>query len=406
MTLDLTKYAPALKSYYSVTSVENMVYKDHPAMAMLTKDSEFYGENLPLPIVYGNPQGRSATFATAKSNKTNSQLGKFTLVRKSDYSLASIDNETAEASENNKGAFLKALTLEIDGAIQAATNSAASDLFGSGTGKIGQIDTTTTIGTAVLILSRAEDVVFFEKGMSLKVSATDGAGAGVRAGKLVVDKVDRIAGELTMTGNLTAGVAAIAVSDYVFVEGDYDKKMPGFAAWLPAVAPTGGDNFYGLDRSSDPTRLAGIRFDGSKLPIEEAFIKGASLCHREGGRPDVVFCSYDRYSDLEASLGSKVQYVTSAAHGRADISFKGIQLNTNKGVMTVIADSYCPNDTAYMLTMKSWKIYSLKKMIRILDLDGNKVLRESDADAVEVRIGGYKTLGCNAPGHNVNIKLG
>ena len=45
-------------------------------------------------------------------------------------------------------------------------------------------------------------------------------------------------------------------------------------------------------------------------------------------------------------------------------------------------------------------------MIRILDLDGNKVLRESDADAVEVRSGGYKTLGCNAPGHNVNIKLG
>lgn len=402
--LDLSTFAPALKQYYSTTAVENMVYKDHPALAMLSKDEAFYGENMPLPLVYGNPQGRSASFGTAKANKTNSQLVKFTLTRFKDYSLASIDNETAEASENDKGAFLRALTLEIDGAIQAGTNSAASDIFGTGSGKIGKIDATTDVNTNVLILDRAEDVVYFEKGMSLEVSATDG-GTAVETGKLVIDSVDRIAGTVTMTQVLNVAIPTIAVGQFVFVEGDYDKKMPGFEAWLPSVAPVAGDNFFGVDRSKDPTRLAGIRFDGSKLPIEEALIKAASLCHREGGRPDVVFVSYEKYSDLEASLGSKVQYVMPTASSRADISFKGIQLNTNKGVMTVIADSYCPSDRAYMLTMKSWKMYSLKKMLRILDLDGNKVLRESDADAVEVRVGGYKVLGCNAPGHNVNIKL-
>ena len=55
--------------------------------------------------------------------------------------------------------------------------------------------------------------------------------------------------------------------------------------------------------------------------------------------------------------------------------------------------------------MKSWKLYSLKEPVRILDLDGNKVLREATADAVELRVGGYFQLGCDAPGHNVVIKL-
>jgi len=129
--LNLSNFAPALKQYYSTTRVENMVYKDHPFLAMLAKDEKFYGKNLPLPIVYGNPQGRSATFSKAKANKTNSQLKDFLLTRAKDYSLASIDNETAEASENDAGAFMQALTLEIDGAFQSATSSCAQALFGS-----------------------------------------------------------------------------------------------------------------------------------------------------------------------------------------------------------------------------------------------------------------------------------
>lgn len=406
--LNLANFAPALKQYYSSTAVENMVYSDHPALAMLAKDENFGGKNMPLPLIYGNPQGRSATFSVAKDNKGNSQVAEFTLVRFKDYSLASIDAETVEASENDKVAFLSALTTEIDGAIQSATNSAAADIFGNGSGKIGQIKAGSAVNTTTLTLSNPGDVVFFEKGMSLEVSATYLTQTAVKANasKLVVDKVDRDNGILTMTVALDTAVPTIAAGDFIFVEGDYWKKMPGFEGWLPSVAPTAGDNFFGLDRSADPTRLAGIRFDGSALPIEEALTKAASRVHREQGKPDVVYLSYDKYSDLEISLGAKVQYVMPTAYNRADISFRGIVLNTNKGVMSVIADSFCQEDRAWMLTSKTWKIYSLKKMIRILDLDGNKMLRENDADAVELRIGGYKVLGCNAPGWNANIYLG
>lgn len=409
--LDLAKFGPALKKYYSNTAVENMTYSDHPAYAMVEKDVNFYGEDMPLPIIYGNPQGRSASFAIAKANKGSSKYAKFTLTRFKDYSLASIDNETAEASETNSGAFFKALTREIDGAIQSAKNSAASDMFGNGSGKIGRIALGSTVaGQTTIQLENVESSVLFESGMSLElsVSYTNPAQAkkALAGGqKLKIVAVDRSSGIVTVDTDLDVAVPTVAAGDYIFVEGDYWAKMPGFEAWLPVTAPTTGDSFFNLDRSVDPTRLAGQRFDGSSMPIEEALIKSASLVQREGGKPDNAFTSYDKYSDLEIALGAKVQYVMPTAAGRADISFRGIILNTNKGTMAVIADAFCPSDRAYVLTMKTWKLYSLKQPIRILDLDGNKMLRENDADAVELRIGGYKVLGCNAPGWNCNVQL-
>lgn len=94
MALDLTSFASALKVHYTSDRVENMVYQDNPLLAMVPKYEQFGGKNLPIPIIYGNPQGRSATFSNAQGNKTSSKLKDFVLTRARDYSLASIDNET------------------------------------------------------------------------------------------------------------------------------------------------------------------------------------------------------------------------------------------------------------------------------------------------------------------------
>ena len=400
--LTLANFAPALKQYYSNTRVENMVYKDHPFMAMLAKDEKFFGKNLPLPIVYGNPQGRSATFSKAKANKTNSQLKDFLLVRAKDYSLASIDNETAEASENDAGAFMQALTLEIDGAFQSATSSMAQALFGNGSGRIGNIG---LLAVNDITLADIEEVVYFEVGMEIVFAATEAGALRGGGASAQISAVNRDTGIVSFVAGEIAAIGGVVNTDFMFVDGDQGLKVTGLDGWLPEIAPTAGDSHFGVDRSADATRLAGVRVDASALPIEEGLIKGAARGNREGGRMDVCFISYNRFEDLEKALGSKVQYMVSQAFGRADIGFEGIAIKSNKGTINVIADPFCPSDVAYMLTMKTWKLYSLKKAIRILDLDGNRMLRESDADAVELRIGGYAQLGCNAPGYNVRIKL-
>jgi hypothetical protein len=400
MSLDMTSFASALKQHYTSDRVENMVYKDNPLLAMLPKMESFGGKNLPIPIIYGNPQGRSSAFATAQANKTNSLLKDFVLTRNHDYAVASIDNETLEASKGNANAFMEAATTEIDGAINSATRSLATALYGSGSGSIGQANASVT-GTS-LQLKNAEDVTNFEVGMQLVFSTANGGGS-VKSGRVAITAVDRDSGLLT-TAAMSAidGGTGVAANDYIFVEGDYDAKVKGLLAWVPSSAPS-NTPFFSVDRSVDVTRLGGIRFDGSGLPIEEALISAAARVAREGGKPDTCFMNYSKYADLEKALGSKVQYVDIKV--KAEIGFRGIMINGPRGPIKIVPDQNCPSDRAFMLQMDVWKLYSLGKAPKILDTDGLKMLREATADGVEVRVGYYAQLGCRAPGWNVNIQL-
>jgi hypothetical protein len=400
MALDLTSFASALKAHYTNDRVENMVYQDNPLLALMPKMEQFAGKNLPIPIIYGNPQGRSATFADAQANKTSSKLKDFVLTRDKDYSLASIDNETLEASKGNSNAFMEAATTEIDGAIHSCARSLAIAMYRSGSGSIGQV---LAGGTDTdFVLKNIEDVTNFEVGMELVFSTADGGGS-VKSGSITVTGIDRDSGVITVDAQSGIdGGTGTATNDYIFVEGDYDAKIKGLQAWLPNSAPS-STAFFSVDRTADVTRLGGIRFDASAMPIEEGLVKAASRAAREGAKPNYCFLNYSKYADLENALGSKVQYIDLKVN--AEVGFRGIHINGPRGPIKVVPDQNCPSDRAFMLQLDVWKLYSLGKAPKILDTDGMKMLRDSGSDSVEVRVGYYAQLGCRAPGWNVNIKL-
>lgn len=399
MSLDMTAFDAALKVHYTEDRIKNMTYKDNPFFAMLKKMEDFGGKNLPIPIWYGNSQNRSASISQALSTDSSESLEDFVLTRASDYAVAKIDNETMEASEGNANAFMEAATVAIDGALDTLTRSLAIALYGTGSGKIGQIASGQT--TATITLSEPEDVVNFEKGQVLVTSTANGGGS-VKAGSVTVVGVDRDLGTVTASGLWDAGIGTVAANDYIFMKGDYDAKLKGLLAWLPSSAPSSSP-FFGVDRTQDATRLGGIRFDASAMPIEEGLVKSASRAAREGAKPDKCFISYSKYADLENALGSKVQYIDMKVD--AEIAFRGIQINGPRGPIQVIPDANCPNDRAFMLQMDTWKLYSLKKVPRLIDSDGLTMLRQATADGVELRAVYRAQLGCNAPGKNCNIKL-
>ena len=392
MALNMTTFAAALKQHYTDEKIENMVYKDNPFLAMLSKYEDFGGENLKLPVKYGIPMGRSATFADAVANKSASQLKAFLLTRKADYAIASIANETIEASKGNANAFIEAATFEIDGAIEAATRSLAVSLFGDGTGSIGVVGSlaTTTASNDTVTLATIQDITNFEVGMQLNF--------GTAIANKEISSINRDTGVFILSA-----ASGATTTEAIYVDGDKDNMIKGLGGWLPATAPTSGDSFFGVDRSADSTRLAGIRFDASSLPLEEGLIGAAARVAREGGKPDVCFINYNNFADLEKALGSKVSYVDVKVN--PEIGFRGILIHGPRGPIKVVPDQNCPNGVAYMLQMDVWKLYSLGKAPKILDSDGLKFLRESTADAVEARIGYYAQLGCRAPGFNVRIGL-
>ena len=400
-SLDLNTVDQALKEHYKDLRVKNMVYKDNPLLALIPKYEQFGGENMPIPTQYGIANRRSATFGTGQALNTATSLARFVLTRVSDYSFASITGESIKATESNADAFLKYATLEIDGAIQSLTRSLAVGLYGDASGKIGTVD---SVAGLVLTLSNPEEVTNFEVGMVLNSAASTAAGLDGGAGAdMEIEAVDRDLGKLTIKTALSTGMAAGRV---LFQKGDYvsasdRKKISGLEAWIPAGTPA---NLFGVTRTADRTRLAGVPFDGSSMPIEEALVSAASRLAREGGSPDHCFMDYTQFANLEKALGSKVVY-DKVSSDDADVGFQALSIIGPKGPIRVIADQNCTPNVAYLLQMDTWTLNSLGAAPHILDLDGNRMLRESSADAYEVRVGFYGNVGCTAPGYNSRVAL-
>lgn len=416
----------ALKELYTGDDyMKDLVYKKNPLLALMPKDespSGFAGKYIPVPLVYGTPQGRSATFSNAQGNQTPPSLASFFVYRVSNYQLVTITNELLEATKDDAGAFVDEAKLNMDTGFRNISNDLAHDLFLPITSERGQIS---SISTGVITLVDTGTVVNFEVGMVLTTysvsSQTPTISTGSNLGYVIA--VNRSAG--TVTVSATAGGAAGTPTNwstsfkYIAQDGDITfasnglrsasgslLKVSGLPCWIPTTAPTSGDSFWGVDRSTDVTRLAGVRFDGSSETIEEALVDGAALVAREGGQPDMCFMNFTSYAALEKSLGSKVQYVD-VKHEEADIAFAGIRIHAPYGPITVVPDRSCPSQTAYLLSMDTWKLRSLGRVPHILTygLEGLEGLRVGTADALEIRIGYYANLICNAPGWNCVVQL-
>lgn len=403
---DLTTANAILKEWYDGQAVPNQVYKKNPFLAMVPKDEETGGKFYPVPTQYEVGQGRSSDFATAQANQTADSYAEFLVTRKKDYDIATVDNETMEASMSDKGAFLRIATNRIDGAIRGATLSAASACFRSGTGTIGRVSTTVSISSGVITLQSPADVCQFAVGQTLQANASDGGGSPRSALGYVIARSIRN-GTVTVSATSVGGAAgnptSWTTSDYLLVQGDNNKKFSGLPGWLPLTDPTSTDNFYGVNRSVD-YRLFGVQYDGSGQSIEEAVIDHALLLAREGASTTHFFTNYGSYSALQKALGTKREYET--LEGPAGIGFRALLIDGADAPIKCFSDRNCPAFTGYMLQLDTWKLISIGPVPKVLRYDDRlTMLRVYNQDAAEARIAYYGNLCCNAPGWNGQTAL-
>lgn len=412
--------------------MKDTVYKENPWLALVPKNESpdgFAGKYIPVPLEYGNPQGRSHTFANAQSQQTATSLVSYFVFVIEDYQLVTITNLLMEQTKTNAGAFVDAAKLQMDGGFRNITNNIAFELFGSGTATRGTTtaassQTGASPNVVTLPLANANQVVAFEVGMLLVASATDGGAIGTTG--VILTGVDRASGILTGNGITLSTGATVASLDstwaigsgtaFMTVYGDLPTAgasttgsflaLSGLAAWIPTTTPSGGDNFWGVNRSADPTRLAGLRFNAQAFTIEEGMTNALAFANREGAKPDLAIMDFASYAALVNSLGAKVQYVQ-VKHDEVEVAFEGITFQSAYGRITVLADRSCPPQTCYCLTTSTWKLRSLGKVPHILTygMEGLEGLRVGTADALEIRIGYYGNLICSAPGFNMVVSL-
>ena len=414
-SLDMTSMDPVLKQLYRYSKIVEMCYDDHPFLATVPKFENFAGRNMPIPIRYGRPQGRSATFSTAQSNAIESNFEDFLMTMSKNYGVATIDGMTADLSESSRGAFISAMTSEIDGILMEVARDLSRNLFRDQSGSIGRVGTYSS--GASFTLKETNDVVLWEVGMEI-VAGSTATGTLRDSGQAIgVSAVNRSTGAITGDENWSE-IASFAADDYLFVEGDAPNnsslvsaggsagKLAGLQDWL--LTTSSATTFFGVNRSVD-SRLWGVYHDGSSDSREDALINAQSKAAVEGGRVDVVFINNADYRGLVTDLGSKVSYEqVSAQTGQGkvgNIGFDALVLHGDKGKIKVVPDPDCPKGTAFGLTMNTWTLLSAGQCPKILMRDGLRIQRQASSDGYEVRVGYYSNLACDAPGRNVRITM-
>jgi hypothetical protein len=411
MPVSTSSIAYALKRVYTNRAVENAIYKDNPLLAMMRKEGGFTGSVHVHAIRYRDTLGRSPAFGTAQtiaqgSNGTTAGL-QFLLTRVRNYQVYTLETEAILAGRDDKGSLIRTLTTEVDSALNNIGRDLAKDLYRQGNGAQAQLASISGAGPFTWTVGEA--ITNFEQGMTIVVSNGSTVTAALRnsGGGVDITSVNRDAGTFTTATNPDSA----AGSDWIFIKGDRAAgaitsadflKLSGLDAWVPSAAPSSGESFFGVDRSPDATRNAGLRIDISSFNPEEGLVVAMHRLAREGGSPSHLFMSFTDSRNIHLALGAKAETEYMQV---GDIGYSSIRVTGPKGDVRIIPDQNAQAAVGNLLTMDTWALKHLGDFINVLDLDGARLSRESGADRFEGRMAFYGNAVCYAPGQNARLVL-
>lgn len=403
MAQTASSFAPFLKEI--VKAHEDTVYEPSPVLALMPKDENFYGESMRLPLKIGDVQGGSAGFSEAQSGASaaSSTERAFSLTHNVLYSLAQLSGSVIRRSE--KEAILKALDTEVESAMNTLACDLSHQVYRNGYGSRGTI---AGVSGSTFQCTNADDVMHFKKGMRLVFSASEAADALRSATVRTVTNVDEETNTITLDGTL-AGVSAVN-GDYVFRSGDRENSatpsrlvFSGVRAWIPSTVSA--TTFFGVDRTVDRTRLAGSYWSAAGAPPEEVLIDGLRRLRRRGGKASHAFVPTAFFSALTKQLQARGTVPLVDVKVTPRVGFRGIDLVSAGGSVTVLDDIYCPPDMVWITNISDWSVATAGKMVRLADEDGLKISRSGTADTYETRFVSEGNFACRNPLNNLHIAI-
>lgn len=431
-----TTNVATLKELYSDDAwvMRDLVFNRNPALALIDKDESemgLGGKYFPIPVLSDTGAGRSANFGNAQTYQTAPVTVEFNVTRVQNYSLATLTGDFLRASAQNIGAFMPGAELNVKAAFQAIGNDLAHDIFADGSGTRGSYGLGSgSIATGVITLDNLGQVYQFAVNMALVSFSVSGQTPTQSTAAAIgyVIAVDTGAGTVTVSAtqggaagtptNWSASFPYLAqVGDVNFISNGLNSanmlKVAGFGGWIPSTAPGGSDNWFGVNRSVSPTKLAGLRFAGAGESIQDALIDAANQLAANGseaGDPDFIFVNPVSYQTLVKQLTAQgvYQMIKAKINEDVSISFKALVLPTSNGEIAILQDRNCPSQTAYIVTLKTWKLRTLGKCPMFLTYPGfydQLGIPVPGSDAIQLQIGYYGNLTCNAPGANCVVSL-
>lgn len=377
-------------------------YKKSKLFSMISKDTDFGGEGKHTTVSIAPTSGGSADYQRAYANQGPSAARRFFIQHRTEYQIARIKGKSLAVTKGDKNAIKSVLTEEFDKAGYAFGRSMAATLYGNGGGALGIIDSTTTLSTTTLRLTRKADIAKFEVGMWIELATDDGSGtspSGNLSGQLQVTKIKLGVGtgysELTLSA-ATNTIPSAATANYIFRAGDYGQKMTGLSGWNPLTAPTVSDSFFGVNRSDHEYRLAGFRFTGNGGSKEQTLMTCAANQAAHGGEATTCSLNPLDFNSLVLEVGSdRVVDIETKTPG---LGFRALKLETAMGEVDFVSEVDVPQGEFFFTKPDDLTLRTAGDCPRVLDFDGNgKLMRVQGEDTYQFDIGAYGNIDCANP---------
>ena len=411
MTATVSGSQAALKVLYPDGELPKDINDMFNSLKKLKRETDFTGELAYVPLQNANPQGSSGDFAEAQANVFQGNYVKFALTRVNHFGVARVTGEAAEAAVKSEGALVDLWDNETRGIATTEMSCLATYLHGSGDGVLGQIASVVT-GTSVT-MATATNMNYFELNMTVKAVSTTGLSPTVRSGgtaKARISGIDRRNRTLTTTANWDTLITDITATDYLVRSGDQssagsnNQVILGFGSYVAGGASPG--TLLGLNRNTDPVRLAGQSVDYTGWAMEDAVVDASAQAGFQGiGYPDVLVANNIDVANMKKSMGAKIIYDKLGGGGtKAPYSWSSIVIEGEAGPIEIVADPFAKRNTAFLLKYDQFALKSLKAAPHLQEFDGLPFLRLSSADAFEVRFVMYGNLKCKNPGPNIQLQ--
>lgn len=402
MAFDITAATPVLKQYYTPKKVESLVFQS-PLQAIIPKDTGGSGVAYVGSIRSAITSAVSNDDTVAFTSSGASVYKQWVCPWRSGYARALVSGEVLDKTGNDRGAFVKAVVSETEGAYEAIGAQIGAALWHNGGGSIGKLDGSLTVTGTTQQLANASDAVNFRVGQVIKSASTDGTSGSVRVGSVTLTAVDLFSGLLTASGNWDAGITSPVNTDYLFPAGDFGLAFQGVPAWIvpgSLRASVLGTSFNSVVRSSDPVRLAGVAYQGGGAPKKESMIQLGMMLNKLKSKPSHFFLNDLDFADIAKDLTTNTRIVTETAYKNPQIGFSAIEYVAPFGTIKLMTDPFLAQGTAYMLDMSTWLMPSMGQIPKVDFLDKMNWLRTAGADSYEFRTLYRCATYCSNPAKN------
>jgi len=392
-----TSVLAVLKEYYGVQDVEALVFRNSPVLKMIKKE-RIGGKYIPLPMAAYGSGAVSADFNQVTQQAANSYLGVSMQVSPGRlFASFVLDPQEFLASQGDRAAFISVFALRAMLAMDDLRKVLASCLYHQGYLELGQIQAIDTTGYIYVDVDPSTAMAI-DPGTVIQFAATPTAAFRNAGASYIVASIAQQGNGYARVAFQTAfgAGAGLTVGDWLFIKGGRDiNGLPnapvGLGGWLPSLYNRGAaggaaltnwnayisTNFYGVNRSVAPDRLAGqfiLRSAAANEAYTQALLRGVKQARRGGAVVDMIVVNDDDFGFImNEALANRTFYQTiqgGESRGKNNVT-QGIdqfQMSfSTSWINLVYDDPYCPKNTAYILDTSAIRLFGLSNASPIME---------------------------------------